>query len=352
MDWPNRALTRRFPQTLRQASGYLLAVVGLVWVFHDVKIETLLASVRTINWWWLAPAVLCDVLSYLCQGIRWMYLLRPVGSLSPIRATQAIYVGLFANELVPMRFGELVRAYLASRWIGLPLASLIPSILVERLLDGVWLASGIAGTAVFVPLPPAVLHSVYVFGAVIAAAVLLFGFLLFRRPRRLAEVTASPISSPERAVSIKAFLRRVATDTRRTASPRILVLAAALSGALLIFQALAFWLVMVSYGLALPLGTGLAVFLLVHVGTAIPNAPANVGSFQFFTVLGLTLFGVEKSTAVAFSVAVFLVLTLPLWALGSIALARSGTTLPALRMGIRDMASHEPKQFSNKTASY
>jgi hypothetical protein len=41
--------------------------------------------------------------------------------------------------------------------------------------------------------------------------------------------------------------------------------------------------------------------LIVRLGTMIPNAPANVGSFQFFTFLALGSFGVEKTVAAGFS---------------------------------------------------
>lgn len=73
--------------------------------------------------------------------------------------------------------------------------------------------------------------------------------------------------------------------------------------------------------------TGIIVFLIVHIGTAIPNTPANVGTYQFFCVVGLTLFGVEKTLAAGFSLVVFIILTIPIWALGFLALSRSGTTL-------------------------
>jgi len=69
----------------------------------------------------------------------------------------------------------------------------------------------------------------------------------------------------------------------------------------------------------------------VHLGTAIPNAPANVGTYQFFTVVGLTLFGVEKTLASGFSVVVFVLLTAPLWVIGILALNRSGMTLTEIR---------------------
>jgi glycosyltransferase 2 family protein len=78
------------------------------------------------------------------------------------------------------------------------------------------------------------------------------------------------------------------------------------------------------------------VFLIVRLGTAIPNAPANVGTFQFFVVAGLTFFGLDKTAAAAFSIAVFLVLTIPLWLIGSIALSRTGLTLQNIRLDIRE----------------
>src|SRR5439155_16004864 len=96
----------------RHLIGYALAVFGLVWVLHDVYFGTVFASMRHIRWVWVAPAILFDVMSYVCQGVRWRYLLRPVGPVSAARATQAIYAGLFTNEVTPLRAGEFVRAYL------------------------------------------------------------------------------------------------------------------------------------------------------------------------------------------------------------------------------------------------
>ena len=88
---------------------------------------------------------------------------------------------------------------------------------------------------------------------------------------------------------------------------------------------------MVGYGLDLSFWAGGAVFFIVSLGTAIPNAPGNVGSYQFFTIVGLTLFGVDKTFAAGFSMVVFVLLTLPLLILGSIAFSRSGLTLTSVQ---------------------
>jgi hypothetical protein len=99
-----------------------------------------------------------------------------------------------------------------------------------------------------------------------------------------------------------------------------------------LLQADTFWLIMCAYGLRLSFSIGALVFMIVQLGTAIPNAPANIGSYQFFTVVGLTLFGIGKTQAAGFSLVVFALLTAPIWALGLLALAKSGATLYSLRM--------------------
>ena len=110
-----------------------------------------------------------------------------------------------------------------------------------------------------------------------------------------------------------------------------MLLAFALSLAMLLLQGASLWLVMLAYGLREPFAVGIAVFLIVHLGTALPSAPANIGTYQFFIVLGLTLLGVEKTSAAGFSLVVFAVLSAPLWALGFWAFTRSGLTLVGMR---------------------
>ena len=103
-------------------------------------------------------------------------------------------------------------------------------------------------------------------------------------------------------------------------------------------QALAVWFMMLACGLHLHLGAGAVVYLVVRLGTVVPNTPANVGSFQFFTVVGLGLFGVDKSVAAGFSVIDFVALTAPLWVLGLLAVSRTGMSLTQIRQQVERVA--------------
>lgn len=140
-----------------------------------------MSSITAINWWWVAGAVIFDILSYVSQGMRWSLLLHPIGRASTFRATQAIYAGLFVNEILPMRLGEVLRIYLMSRWIPVRFATVVPSILVERFFDAIWLALALGITVFAVPLPKYLVDSEKVLGLAALAATIFFIYLVFYR---------------------------------------------------------------------------------------------------------------------------------------------------------------------------
>jgi glycosyltransferase 2 family protein len=320
-------------QFLRQLAGCILAGACLVWVFYGISVEELWRTMPVINWWLVALAIVFDIASYLCQGYRWQLLLRSAGPVSTLKATQAIYAGLFFNEILPLRIGELVRAYLIAHWYASNIVTIISSIAIERLFDALWLIAGIGVTVLFMPLPRDLVSA----AQTLALAVFMvtgLGLCLISRGRNK---NARPVTErrwqPVRRVI--AFLTRIAVEIRQLGATRCFYYSLGVSSLVLALQILAFWLVMEAYGLHLSLWAGSAVLILLHLGTVIPNAPSNVGTYQLFCVAGLTLFGVHKTLAAGFSMVVFLILTLPLWALGLVATSRSGLALKQIRAEIK-----------------
>jgi hypothetical protein len=323
-------------RALRRAGATLIAAAGLVWVFHDVKWAKLLGNVTGLAWRWVALAVLLDVASYIVQGARWSLLLRPLGRLSVMRASQAVYAGLFVNEIVPFHLGEIARAYPVSRWLAAPLVMVVPSMALERLFDGIWLAAGIGITAIFVPLPRDLLEAGDIFGLAVLALTALLFYLLLRRTR--APSGGRPgqgrRSGPARWVIVN--VRKLESGLRSIGLSRPAAAAFTASFLIVVLQAASFWYVMKAYGYHLPFWVGGAVFLIVRFGTVLPGAPGNLGLYQVFCVLGLTLFGVDKTSAAGFSIVVFVLLSIPLWVLGFIALGRTGMTLASIKIKMKE----------------
>jgi uncharacterized protein (TIRG00374 family) len=320
---------------LKQTFGYAIAIIGIIWVFHDIHFHQFMQDIAAISWGWIAIAVIFDILSYVCQGLRWKYVLLPIGDISLIRSTQAIYVGLFTNEILPLRMGEMVRAFLVSKWLEARFIKIISSIAVERLFDVVWLAIAVGLTVMFIPLPENLIHAADVVGIVALAATGLFIYLVFIRKAIPLENVEKKLSRSRILTFLHALLDGLTSGLREIGTSKSFYKGFAASAFIFVFQIIAFWLVMKGYGLNVSFWLGAVVLLIVHLGTSIPNAPSNLGSYQLFTVLGLTLFGIGKTTAAGFSVVVFVVLTIPLWALGILAIGRSGMTLYEIRSAIR-----------------
>ncbi len=328
---PAASVKIRKSQRARVALGYLVAAACLVWVFHDIQWSELLQDIRGMNWWWAATAVACDIVSYLCQGVRWQLLLHATGQISIWRTTQAIYAGLFINEILPLRVGELVRIYLVSRWLSTGVAAVLPSILAERFFDATWLTLAVGVSAILVPLPSYLLKAENVLGALVLIAAGLFAYIVLRKHEEPAQVATHRETACGPLHRLRGLASKLSGGLRQISRSRSFYESFAVSALILIFQILAFWLVLLAYGLKVSVWVGAVALLVVHLGTAIPGAPSNVGTYQFFCVVGLTMFGVDKTAATGFSVVVFLLLTIPLWAIGSLAFSRTGLTVRRVR---------------------
>jgi uncharacterized protein (TIRG00374 family) len=272
-------------------------------------------------------------------------LLRPFGSISVLRATQAIYAGMFVSEVLPMKLGELLRAYLISRWSSVKLGTVASSIFIERLFDGFWLVAAFVMTMIFVPLPRRLIEAGDALSVLVFILLgLLLGFSWTTSPRFAVEGAhfedgrqypqEAPPDKGKRSQAASSLARSLGGSLYRFAvGLRVMVyslsslLAFGLSLLLVSLQWAAFWLLILAFGLRLSLLAVVAVFVIMRVGTSLPGAPANIGTYQFFTVLGLTLFGTDKTSAAGFSLVVFVLLSTHIWVLGFWALRRSGLTL-------------------------
>jgi len=101
-----------------------------------------------------------------------------------------------------------------------------------------------------------------------------------------------------------------------------------------------------AYGLKLTFWHGAAIFLIIHVGAAIPSAPCNPGTWQFLIVVGLTLFGIDKTRAIRFLSCRVSDPCHPLRAAAPLVFARPGLSLHKIRTEIASLGKAGPTQQS------
>jgi len=303
------------PRWIAPALGYLVSLVCLVWVYRGFDWRQELGRLSTLDWRWLLVAVAADIMVYVSQGWRWQLLLKPVGEVSLLRSVQAIYVGLFTNEVLPLRGGELVRSYLQAHWSALPFSVVLSSAVIERIFDGIWLVLFTLVSTSLAPFPRYLVDGTRVLAGILAGLLFLLAVAVFQKGHAHAAVAKS------RWAEKLWHVVNAIHDMGRSSSFYLAFLA---SLAYLGLQLVPIHALMLGYGLDLGWRAALVTLVILRLGTLLPQAPGNVGSFQFFAVVALRLCGVDKPEATGFATLLFFVVTVPLWLVGFLATLASG----------------------------
>ncbi len=313
--------------------GYGLATICLFWVLHDFHIVQAMRELAKVDWKWVLIGMGFDVLSYVVQAVRWKLLLSPFGRVKLTHAVRAVYAGLFANLIFPLRPGELLRSYLISDSEDITIGRVLGSVGVERLVDLVIATASLAVASLAVDLRPPfrrVADTLGIATLLLLGIVVIVIYVLEVKLAQKPDFGTGPRRLPGRLMGALLGLHAMGT------SPSFY--SAVLASLLMPFcQVLGLWAMMKAYGLHLPFNAAIVVLLVINLGVSLPNAPANVGSYQFFCVLGLSVFQVDKTTATSFSIFAFLGLTVPFIFLGFAGLVRSGLSLKSMRERVKGL---------------
>jgi len=328
--------------------GYGLAIICLVWVLRDFHIMKALRQFAAADWRWVLVGMAFDVLSYVVQAIRWKFLLTPFGKVRLTTAIRSVYAGLFANLVFPLRPGEVLRSYLVSNSEDISIGRVLGSVGVERLIDLVIATASLGVVSLLlsgssVHLPRDLQRAADILGVVTLVLVSILLSLILWLEFKLGtnpELSHGRHHLPGRFMAALTGLHAMGT------APSF-YLAVIASIGIPGCQVFGLWAMMKSYGLPLTVVEAVVVLLVINLGVSLPNAPANFGSYQFFCVLGVSIFGVEKDTATAFSMFAFIALNLPFVFLGFAALLRSGMSLRSMR----EQVSALPRQVSSSSVS-
>ena len=323
------------------------AVTGVcIWLaVRGIPLSEVGAAIAESNFWTLLLASApCYLLSVYFRALRWRHLVRPVAELPRSLLYRSTALGFLGNNLLPLRVGEVIRAWTLARNSGTSMAAVVGTVALERVLDAVTvLAMSLGGLAYLLQTQGAgggassdlvqvlTRGSVFLLPAA-AAPIVLLTLLRIMPERSIAFVGVCMRPLPSR------FREPVESAMRSF----ILGLGALRGGVHLVWigvHSVMIWLVTGTLPILLGFewfGVDLggpwenlvrAWILLGALGAAvaIPSAPGFIGPYQLAFTLVLVPFGVAKATALAMGVVVWFIfwLVLTLQGLVYVALARS-----------------------------
>jgi uncharacterized protein (TIRG00374 family) len=316
----------------RSTLGIALSAVLLWYTMRGTSVSAVWDVLSRSNLLlWIASMVTATAIFPL-RARRWRALLEPVAGRLPFQPLwRSTAIGMMVSNVVPLRPGELARAFALSRAEPrVKFTAAFASIAVDRLFDG----TVVLLLMLLATLDPAfpserMIGNVplisYLRPAALFLAAVLVGLVVFVvAPHRVFTLSDAVMRrvAPRFEPRVRAVLEGFVSGLDVLRSPRLI--AEVFWWTLLhwLCNAFAFWLGFKALGLNVPASSALLLQGLVAIGVAAPAAPGFWGIFEFFGKAGLAVYGVSDTQAVSWVLGFHVLSYIPITVIGAWYLTR------------------------------
>ncbi len=292
--------------------GIAVSIFFLVLLSRKIDFNQLVMAFKTVDYRFVVFAIILTFISYFLRAVRWHYLLIglkriPLSSLFP-----ATIIGYMANNLLPARLGEFVRAYLLAQREELETPAVFASLVIDRLFDGFTVLLMLVITLFTLKLPEglgdagAALRAGGVVTFLVYCVVVVFLILLKRQ-----------------TIKTLSFLKIMLKPFPRSFSDRLIpLLGSFIAGINLSFKGRHFGAVIISsimiwtfallpvdmilrgFGIDLPITASMFILVLLVFAVMVPASPGFIGTYHYACFKGLSVFEIDASTSVSLALVI------------------------------------------------
>lgn len=275
------------------------------------------------------------ILGLFVRSIRWYYLLSPQKKVSLLSLVSATCVGQAANSLFPFRAGDLVQAYFLGRKEKISKSAVFSTVVLERLTDLIFLILIFFLISFFFVLPKEI--------NIIALIVIIFGLAVFftlllkfeKQTEKLGRkiISLFSIRLTERFTQLfRSFVTGFKVLRQRHLLLRIF------------FISIILWFIYISivyvmffaFNMKLPFSAAIFFLGIVGVSVTIPSSPGYVGTWEFFGVLALSFYQINKELALSFTLVHHLVSLLWVILLGLFFVLKESISFQEIKKGLTE----------------
>lgn len=235
-------------------------------------------------------------------------------------AFESIAIGVMGNNLLPFRIGDLAQLFFIGLKAGISRASVLSALMAEKVFDIATMGIVVLAASLFVPLPQGIsVMRVLAFtvGLVVSVtAVLSAGKGL---PRLVVSLVPKGVLHDRVRAAADNFISSLQYLGTLGVISRLVVL----TGMLWLAQSLGVYMCLLAVHVKVSYWACFFLLAMSGLGMMIPASPGSLGTVEFFLILGLSVFGVDRNHAVSFAIVYRLLSWLPFNLAGLAVLVRN-----------------------------
>jgi uncharacterized protein (TIRG00374 family) len=289
--------------------GWLVTILCLWLVLRQINLQETARHISSVSFGTIVTLVCLYLFGFVVRGIRSFILLPQTGFQTSLLG---VFAGYAANNILPARLGEFVRAHVVGQRSSVRRSTVFASIVIERILDGFAIVIFLMIGSAHLELP---LWADNLRKAGIAIFVV--GLLGVLGLSFFADKISSKLPQGRIFETIRGLL-----EGCKAASRSVPVLFGVVATSFLVWgiEGVMFAAALEPLGIQVPAMTALFVMGVINLGVLLPSSPGFVGVFQYFGVLAFSAVGVEANVATAYAVIVHICQLLPVTLIGLLTL--------------------------------
>ena len=323
--------------------GLLISLGALLLAFRGLHWGEVASALRDANYLLLLPAAVIMYVSLHFRAIRWGVLFYPRTDLRVGHLMGAMNVGYSVNNLLPLRVGELVRAYLIGETQRVSAAHALSTIVVERVLDVLTVVVIMVLLLPFIDAPAWATGPALVAGVVFVVLATLMATLSLARRWALGAVDWAARMLPARyRTRLGQAAESVFEGFGVLSNPA--VLARAVGWSFVSWFASILMMFIVQQAFDLGVGFEAAPFVLATTSLAmlVPASPGYIGTFELVAIKGMeNVFDVGSNAAASYALLQHALLYLTPMIVAAVYLWRERPAWRQIRFWARQAAGEE-----------
>jgi len=317
--------------------GLVVSLFFLILAFRKVEWPAVIGAWSAASPLFMLIGVLLLVAAWLIAAVRWKVILSPSPGLSILDTFSFITIGYLANTILPLRLGDLARATLIGRQRHIGISRSLGSMALERLMDIITLLTFILLLALVMEIPGFVQAGLATMAG--GALFMLAGLVILSFHREKLPVLQRILAwiLPDHlATRMVTIIDRFSRGLDVIKHPARLLVVFLMSIAAWVVTGFATYVWLQAFNLELPWFAGIFVLVVVNLGSAIPSSPGYVGVYHYLAVLALSVWGIERSPALAYAIGTHALNMMANVGLGAFFLAKEGVSWRDLRIEVED----------------
>jgi len=280
-------------------AGFILSILLLYLSLKDVKFYEIIDTVKKGDFRFVWIPVIFIILAAILSAIKWAKILG--GDVKFSETFVALFIGLFINNVLPARIGEVARGYAISKKKGISFTYALSTVLVDRFFDLIGL---LLLTYIFLPkstLPPKVYQALYI---LIGFLILCSAMMIFMSRKQFAKIIAYRFAKTKkpRLFRIARRIMEVQENLARIHSPVNIASYIIIAFFQWLCMSIGLYFAVLTLNISIPFMYIPFVCALLNMGVAVPSSPGYVGIYQFLLVYLLSIFDVPKHEGFTVSV--------------------------------------------------